>query len=628
MHHYISVSPNEKGSLFEAKHKVKEYFLSNTYIKPVIVEIEPGHYFMDQALSFDHTDSGTKEYPVTYRVLDPEKTTFSAGKKLPKFQVTETGLWKCKVPADWKFEQLFVNCKRAVRARTPNKSFFKIKDIKEVKSQARYIQQVVLDKQDFNRLPADLKGLQMIVLHKWDHTRRFIDSKDQNTQTLVTSGKRMKPWNSWKKGTRVYFENFKEALDEAGEWFLDSEGWLFYKPLPGETIDSTSAIAPVKRKFLVVQGDIRNNKPVQYINFEGFNFSHAAMKTPEGGFEPAQAAVPVDAEIMFDGARNISLKNITLKHIGSYGMWFRKGCSNIKVQNCKILDMGAGGIRIGETAKRSKSHEKTHHITLEDNIIQNGGHIFPCAVGVWIGHSAHNKVLHNDIGHLYYTAVSVGWTWGYSSSGSHHNIVSYNRLHNIGKGLLSDMGAVYTLGNNPGTVISHNIIHDVDSYSYGGWGLYTDEGSQDVVMENNLVYNTKSGGFHQHYGKNNVIQNNIFVNSRLQQIQATRVEKHRSFTFQNNIVYYEKGQLFAGPWETIKVDSTKNIYWNSSGKDIKIKGKSLAEWQKSGKEKGSQAVDPLFIDAAGLNFNVKADSPALKLGTDFEFLKTAGPRKN
>lgn len=82
----------------------------------------------------------------------------------------------------------------------------------------------------------------------------------------------------------------------------------------------------------------------------------------------------------------------------------------------------------------------------------------------------------------------------------------------------------------------NNVTHDVYTYDYGGWGLYTDEGSTDVEMNYNLVYHYKSGAFHQHYGKNNKITNNILALAYTNLLQCTRAENHLSFTFKHNLM--------------------------------------------------------------------------------------------
>ncbi|MGC9054820.1 MAG: right-handed parallel beta-helix repeat-containing protein, partial [Candidatus Hydrogenedens sp.] len=254
--------------------------------------------------------------------------------------------------------------------------------------------------------------------------------------------------------------------------------------------------------------------------------------------------------------------------------------------------------------------------TVENCFIHEGGRFLRAGIGIWIGRSSYNRVAHNEICDFRYSGVSVGWCWGYNPSSAHHNIVEYNHIHNIGKAQLADMGGIYTLGVSPGTELKNNHIHDImcDPEQYGGWGLYTDEGSSYIVLENNIVHHTLTGNFHQHYGRENRVINNIFALSAREQIIRSREEDHISFIFERNIVYYNNDQLLGSNWTNKKWQMDKNCYWNASGKDVMFKNKTFKQWQEDGFDVNSIIADPLFENPDKCNFRLKEDSPAFRIG--------------
>jgi len=208
----------------------------------------------------------------------------------------------------------------------------------------------------------------------------------------------------------------------------------------------------------------------------------------------------------------------------------------------------------------------------------------------------------------------VGWSWGYADSSANYNIIADNHIHHIGRHILSDMGGVYTLGVSPGTEVTHNLIHDVFSYSYGGWGLYPDEGSSEILYTDNLVCNTRTGGFHQHYGRDNQVSNNILAFSHQGQIQRSREEDHNSFYFQRNIVLFNNGSLLSGTWINGNFTVDSNLYWDLEHGSVDFGCMTLAQWQAAGHDADSRVADPLFADPYGLDFHLSDESPALGLG--------------
>lgn len=590
------------------------------------VLVRGGVYSLKETLQFAPQDSGMSGAPIIYQNYRNEKPVFSGGKRITGWKVVSdkvTGrrwivtLTEVKSGA-WDFAQLFVNGERRYRPRLPQNGYYHIAHAVEPspKTQGKGHDRFAYRTGDVNPNWHNAGDVEYLMMQVWTMARmRAADIDTQNNVVTFSGQTRTEQWyGAFPKGNRYIIENVREALNEPGEWYLDRKaGTLEYIPRAGETPQNTVVIAPRVEKLVVLRGDVAKRQWVQHIAFRGLTFAHGNWTMPSEGNSFYQAEVHLGGAINGVGARDITLQDCAIKQVGIYAVEWGAGSKRNLLQNCELTDLGAGGVKIGEM-QNSDDEELASHNVVRNSTMAHGGRIHPAAVGVWIGHSPYNTVEHNDIYDFYYTGISPGWSWGYNKSGAHHNSIAHNHIWQIGQGVLSDMGGIYTLGLSPGTVLHHNLIHDVQSFSYGGWGIYFDEGTTDTVAENNVVYRTKSAGFHQHYGKNNMVRNNIFALGGEAQLMRTRAEDHLSFTLERNVIAANDAPILGSNWTGENFKLNNNVYWNFGTEPMSFAGGSWQQWQARGQDANSLITDPLFVDWQKDDFRLQPNSPALKLG--------------
>ena len=607
---------------------------------PVRVVLRGDIYFQLSAVVFTAADGGSesKEFPaalgsppvtVTWSAYPGESPIISGGKRITRWRKTEVNghrAWVASIPAvksgKWRFQQLWVNGERRLRPRLPREGLYRIERLVGVNKSTPYHHgqdRFVFAKGDLNPDWHSPQDVEVVALSYWTESRMWIKEISRRRRLVVfdrTSSKRLTDDSDTGKPTEYYVENVFEAL-APGQWYLDrQEGKLYYLPLPGEERDTAEVIAPKLTELVRVEG----KKPVTQLHFEGISFSHNQWDLPPDESNVGQASSSIPGAVVLSNAQSCTFRRCAFSHLGTYGLELLDGCRDVQLIGCDVVDLGAGGVKIWHGCRRN---------TISDCDIGDGGILYPSAVGVLVGRSSGNKVIHNHIHDFSYTGISVGWCWGYAESEGYGNIIEYNHVHDIGRGMLSDMGGIYTLGVSPGTRIRHNLFHDITSRGYGGWAIYTDEGSTDILIENNVAYRTNCSPFHQHYGRNNIIQNNIWAFGRQEQLALTRLEQHPSFIFRHNLVYFDEGELLA--WslkqataEHVVFDS--NLYWHASGKMFRFGELTFHQWQQTGMDGNSLIADPCFVAPERDDFRLKRNSPALEIGFRPFDLAGVGPR--
>lgn len=666
-------------------HSLAEAFASLRVLKqrgeldfPVTVWCKGGSYPLSKTLVLTPEDS----MPVAFKAMPGEKPVFDGGVRIQnwsKKKLNGKTVFTAKVPAeaihDGQLQQLFINGQPAKPAAFPKslRDAFAPLRVLPADDEGLFAGNNAFQPKDSDFDPSwhNPKGIRALLMQLWNDSRLPLDHWNRDSSMVHFS--KYSRCTMYCETTRYLWLNVREALTEPGEFYYDNlENTVAYLPRSGENLENLQASVPVLPILLLLYGKPDNNQFVQWLTFDGLTFRHGGKgifhpgRTFDTGDSPLpelpnnlisagwvnsksyggchQASVQVPGAIFLTGAKNCTFCNCTIENCNSSAMTISGGCSEITLRGNHLHTIGGGGIYISGSNAQGPEAFATHHIIIADNWIHDCGQVYLSAVGILIGHAFGNLVEHNHIHDLYYSGISCGWVWGYVDNRCRENRIGFNLIHDIGKGVLCDMGGIYLLGCQPGTRVYNNRIFNVKCRFYGGWGIYTDEGAGYVVIEENICYDCSKEGFHQHYGRENLVRHNISAfnaqsglavsvgHSRNTGYTFPGQNYNKNYNFLKNIIVTAGTPFFRCSLpESLQADqffSDMNCFYDTTGKnlqeDFALCGtpsagqdpwrKNFTEWQNLGHDRFSITGDPGFVSLAKRDFHLKKDSIMRKRG--------------
>jgi hypothetical protein len=431
-------------------------------------------------------------------------------------------------------------------------------------------------------------------------------------------------------GNRWWIENVREELDSPGEWYLDREkGDLYYWP-SDEAFGQVTVTAPALDRLIVIAGT--QERPARFLNVQGFTIKDVDYGDEQDVYYPAHAAIHLRE------ASDCRVEGCNFLSVGGYAVWIKGASARNVIASNEVADAGEGGVFVDGSAWREGSEGRDFHKPdpqgrrptgnlITENWIHHCGLIYAHVAGVYINHAVSNRVTHNLVTDMPRYGLSIK----YASPG---NELEYNKILRTNLET-NDTGGIETYDNQGPTLIRYNLVGDtiglkptptgeIVSPTYT-CGVYLDGNSSRAEVRGNILYRQAWSGLTLNSGHDNLIENNLFVDSRDQQFfWSNYTGDSKGNRFRRNILAWSNPESklglegIPGPeW----VDSDYNLYWPPlphplapSASRERGERLDLSGLVKKGLDVHSVVGDPLFVDAKHDDYRLKPESPAWALG--------------
>ena len=580
---YVSPNGNDKNpgtrekpfvTIEQAKQAVLNS-VQNNKDNNFYIWLADGFYEIKSPLVFNAPELGNLDIEITVKALEEANPVISGGIVLKGWEKKENGIWVADLPGTYKNSnprELFIEGIRGIRARSPNEGYLRVKQVGEDRHTNFFFNEGEFP------IPEKKEEVELIFLYDWSIARigvKEIDSKKNKLTAVDSIGVKNSAYyrlDRWEKHPRYFLENAIEFLDADNEWFYDLKKSKVYLKLPeSRDPEHLQIVVPVSAGLIQLKG--KEDNLIKNIHFEGITFQHCAWGIPKLGYggvqacyfklrSKGQASTALPAAVKAEWTENCSFKNCSFENLGTSGLWLSTGCKNCTVQNSGFEDISGNGIMIGEGKHRlvngtpwwqEAPGQAARGNTIENCTITECGSQFYGAVGIWCGLAAETTIRNNEVYNLPYTGVSVGWMWNTTPTPCRANLIEGNHIHHVMQ-ILSDGGGIYTLGLQPGSKILKNHIHDIKTNAGKAEsnGMFLDQGTTNMVVANNLIYNIAKCPIRFNVAPNNLIKDNyLFCTGENPPIWYGRETEEEDIKTVGNKVYSESDENYNTELEKI-----------------------------------------------------------------------------
>lgn len=496
-------------SLHGARDKVRT--MNASMSTDITVLLRGGSYRLEAPLTLNPQDSGTGGFEVVYKAYPGEVPVLSGGQPIGTFSLFDStkNIYRASVSPTFDTREVWVNGARAQRARSvKNPGGF-------TKTSTGY---TTTDAQmALWRNPSDIE---IVGEYEWNQHRCSVESISVSMITMDNPCWRNSTDHGYEPsnlGLPTYVENAYELLDAPGEWYLDkSADYLYYIPRGAEALDNV--VAGSTTTLLSIVGS--STTEVRNVRFEGLTFQHSGWTMPSTpvGFSGFQGGVYDDvsdgvengkmmpAAVHVSYARGLEFRGNVFEQLGTSAIHLQDGVKDSVVVGNRLLDIGGGGIYLGNhTLPNPTAAQLNQNNVLDNNYINRTGAGYAGTHGIWLGYPNTTSIKHNEILNSSYSPIAAGWGWSFNASSHRATHIAHNLISNY-LTVLNDGGGIYTLGAQPDTVIERNYIQNgINRFA----ALYPDQGSAYIAWRYNVIDRVPTWlHIHSGSGCNNMITNN------------------------------------------------------------------------------------------------------------------------